>query len=105
MLFHLHTLKKMQDIANKNNFIFINVFIYTGRLESWGEEAVYGKILEEFCQEQGIYFYNLRNDFAKPLSEGKEIFLKNDGHFTDYGARVVAESLSHHILQSDGGWR
>ena len=93
--FHLHTLQKMQSLANIYNFQFTNVFIYTGVQNT--EESMYEKILERFCRDNGIDFYNLRNEFAVALGNGDKLLLPFDGHFSDDGAHLVAKLLAQHI--------
>lgn len=93
MRFHLKALLKIQDIAQKNNFKFVNVFIYTGS----GEEHNYEKIMMDYCKSHGIKFLSLRDAFVSELQNGKSLFLKGDGHFSDGGATLVAKILVDYI--------
>ena len=90
MRFHLHALAKMQDLAQQGHFAFVNVFIWTGRFP---EEPVYEGILKSFCRERGIAFLDLR-DAERTVSDHERLFLPGDGHFSDAGARWVAELLA-----------
>jgi lysophospholipase L1-like esterase len=93
MRFHLKTLLKIQDVANRNNFKFINVFIYTGHYE----EHIYENILEDYCKSHGINFLSLRDSFVSELKNEKTLFLKGDGHFSDEGATLAAKIVVDYI--------
>jgi hypothetical protein len=94
MRFHLHALRKIQNISEMNHFHFVNVFIYGG-VSYPDPEAIYENIIENFCNEYQIQFYNLKDDIIRAMAQGKEVFLKRDGHFTDEGARVVAYAIAN----------
>ena len=96
MAFHLDALKKMHAIAHNNNSILVNVFMYTAQAQYAEEEPVYEQILQGFCQSEHIPFLNLRPVFSHD-NEGEPLFLKNDGHFSSRGARVVAEVLGAYL--------
>jgi lysophospholipase L1-like esterase len=93
MHFHLKALLKIKDIAQKNNFNFINVFIYTGSYEG----QIYENIISDFCKSNDISFLNLRDYFVPEIENGKNLFLKNDGHFTDEGAALTAKVVADYI--------
>lgn len=94
MRFHLHAVRKIQNLADQSHFQVVNVFTYTGVLR---DEAAYEKILEAFCQIHGIAFLNLRPAFERALRNGADVFLKEDGHLSDAGARLAAEVLARYI--------
>jgi hypothetical protein len=96
MRFHLRALRKIQNLAEKNHFHFVNVFIYTG-VSYPDKEEIYEDILEPYCKVHGIHFYNLKDDISLAMARGEELFLKHDGHFTDQGARLVARALARLI--------
>lgn len=96
MRFHLKALLKIQDIANRNNFKFINVFIYTG-YPGGHEEQIYENIMSDFCKSHDINFLNLRDSFASELKDEKTLFLKGDGHFSDEGATLAAKIVADYI--------
>lgn len=94
MRFHLRALRKIQDLAGRNHFRFANIFIFTGVFE---EERVYEPILKAFCEEHGITFYSLRDEFEVAIRRGEELFLKYEGHLSDAGARRVARLVASYI--------
>lgn len=95
MRFHLKALLKIQDIADKNNFKFVNVFIYTSLIEE--EEQTYENIMSGFCKSHDINFLNLRDSFVSELENEKTLFLKGDGHFSDEGAALAAKIVADYI--------
>jgi hypothetical protein len=97
--FHLRTLSKIQDLAERHRFRFTHVFIYTGMSS---EERVYESILKSYCEAQGIGFYSLRDGFEAAMREGDELFLRGDGHFADHGARLAARLVYRHMMESAG---
>ena len=97
MSFHLKALFKIQDIANRNNFKFINVFIYTGRNEYDEEEQIYENIMSNFCKSHDINLLSLRDSFASELKNEKTLFLKGDVHFSDEGAALTAKIVADYI--------
>ena len=94
MRFHLHALRKIQNLADRHQFMFVNVFTYSGHLP---HEAAYEKILEAFCGAHGIAFLSLRPAFEQAVRNGQEVFLKADGHLSDGGARLAAQVLARYI--------
>jgi hypothetical protein len=94
MRFHLHAVRKIQNLADRNHFQVVNVFTYTGAIR---DEAAYEKILEAFCRIHGIAFLSLRPAFERALRNGEDVFLKEDGHLSDAGARLAAEVLARYI--------
>jgi lysophospholipase L1-like esterase len=96
MRFHLHALRKVQNLADRNHFQFVNVFAYTGVIR---DESAYEKVLEAFCRRHGIAFLSLRPAFEGALRDGVDLFLKDDGHLADSGARLAAEALARYVDQ------
>jgi hypothetical protein len=94
MRFHLHALRKIQDLADRNGFQFVNVFTYTGYMPN---ESVYEQILEAFGRLHGITFLSLRPAFKTAVGNGQEVFLRGDGHFSDGGARLAAQVLARFV--------
>jgi hypothetical protein len=94
MRFHLHALLKMQDLSERYGFRFTNVFTYT---EGFAEQRVYERLLESFCRSRGIGFTSLRQDFEAALRNGEQLFLREDGHFADGGARLAAMLIARQI--------
>jgi hypothetical protein len=97
MRFHLYALLKMQDLGERNHFEFVNVLIWTGRFPD--EEPVYVEVLESFCREHGIAFYNLREAERVLDGDSSALFLPGDGHFSALGARWVAMLLASRICE------
>jgi len=97
MHFHFKTLLKIQDIAQKNNFNFVNVFIMTGMSDGGRLEQDYVNIITDFCKSHDISFLNLRDYFIPELKSGKTLFLKGDGHYTDEGALLTAKIVADYI--------
>ncbi len=97
MQFHLQALRKIQHLADVNNFRFTNVFIYTGYVQ---EEPLYEGILQSFCKTQGIRFVSLRDEIERALKRGEQVFLPGDGHFSDGGSRLVARVIAEQIRKS-----
>jgi lysophospholipase L1-like esterase len=97
MQFHLQALRKIQHLANMYNFRFINVFIYTGLGQA---EPLYEGILESFCKTQGIRFVSLRDEIERAVRRGEQVFLPQDGHFSDAGTRLVARVIAGQIQES-----
>lgn len=97
MQFHLQALRKIQHLANANNFRFTNIFIYTGY---WPEEPLYEAILESFCRAQGIRYLSLREDIGRAMKRGEQVFLPGDGHFSDAGTRLVARVIAGQIREA-----
>jgi hypothetical protein len=92
--FHLHALRKIQDLARRQGFAFVHVFAYTARL---ADEASYEALLESFCRAQGIAFLSLRPAFEAARRDGRELYLAGDGHYADAGARLAAEVLAEYV--------
>ena len=97
MHFHFKALLKIQDIAQKNNFNFINVFIKTGMGDGGRVEQNYVNIITDFCKNHDISFINLRDYFVPELKNGKNLFLEGDGHYTDEGAALTAKIVADYI--------
>ena len=97
MHFHFKALLKIQDIAQKNNFNFINVFIKTGMGDGGHVEQNYVNIITDFCKNHDISFINLRDYFVPELKNGKNLFLEGDGHYTDEGAALTAKIVADYI--------
>lgn len=91
MKFHLHALRKIQDLADTYHFSFVNIFVYTGFFKN--EEDLYEEILQSFCHKHDIAFLSLKNSFQAAREDGQELFLKGDGHFSEQGARLAAKVL------------
>ena len=100
MRFHLHAVRKIQNLADQHHFQVVNVFTYTGVIP---DESAYEKILEAFCRLHGIAFLSLRPAFEPALRNHADLFLKEDGHLSDAGARLVAEVLARYIDQHPSG--
>jgi lysophospholipase L1-like esterase len=96
MRFHLRALEKIQNLADQNRFRFVNVFTYTGVIR---DESAYEEILEAFCGTHGIAFLSLRPAFERALQSRSDLFLKDDGHLSDSGARLAAEVLARYVGQ------
>lgn len=94
MRFHLHALRKIQNLAHRNRFAFVHVFTYTGHIP---DEAAYERILEAFCRIHGIAFLSLRPVFERAVRNGEDVFLRGDGHLSDGGARLAAQTLAQYI--------
>jgi hypothetical protein len=104
MRFHLHALRKIQNLADRHGFVFVNVFTYSGHMP---HESAYEKILEAFCGTHGIAFLSLRPAFEQAVRNGEDVFLKADGHLSDGGARLAAQVLARYIdlhPATPGGW-
>jgi hypothetical protein len=86
MRFHLHALRKIQNLADRHGFVFVNVFTYSGHMP---HEAAYEKILEAFCGVHAIAFLTLRPAFEQAVRNGEDVFLKGDGYLSDGGARLL----------------
>jgi hypothetical protein len=97
MQFHLQALRKIQHLANANNFRFTNIFIYTGYAP---EEPLYEAILESFCRAQGIRYHSLREDIGRAMKRGEQVFLPGDGHFSEAGTRLVARVIAGQIREA-----
>ena len=96
MRFHLHALRKIQDLADTHHFQFVLVFTYTGWMR---DEPAYEKILEAFCRIHRIAFLSLRPAFEAASPRLEDLFLKGDGHLSDAGARLAAEVVAQYIDQ------
>jgi hypothetical protein len=96
MQFHLHALRKMQDLADRHGFTFVNVFTYSGHIL---HETDYEWIQEEFCRAHGIAFLSLRPAFEEATRNGEAVFLRADGHLSDAGARLSARLLSQYVAR------
>ena len=96
MRFHLYALRKIQHLAERHRFHFMNMFIYTGQFDP-DEEGLYEHTLAAYCQTMGIPFYSLKDDIQRAITSGEEVFLKGDGHFAPQGARLVARILAQLI--------
>lgn len=94
MRFHLHALRKMQDLADRHGFAFVNVFTYTGLIP---HEAAYERIQDAFCRTHGIGFLSLRPAFVEAARSGETLFLEEDGHLSDNGARLAARLLAQYV--------
>jgi SGNH hydrolase-like domain, acetyltransferase AlgX len=94
MRFHLHALRKIQNLADRHGFVFVNVFTYSGHMP---HEAAYEKILEAFCGVHAIAFLTLRPAFEQAVRNGENVFLEGDGHLSDGGARLAAQVLARYI--------
>jgi hypothetical protein len=99
MRFHLHALLKMQNLASRNGIDLVNVFIPTGGFRD--EEPLYRRILESFCREHGIRFYDLGDGFARAPIRHSRMILPHDGHFSDAGSDVVADLLAAYVERGD----
>ena len=96
MQFHLDAVRKMHTVAQQNNIIFINVFIYVGGERYAEEEPVYEEILHNFCRAENIPFLSLR-EMIRQHPERHTLFLQNDGHFSQHGAQLVAQVLAEYM--------
>jgi hypothetical protein len=96
MEFHLHALRKIQDLADRHRFALVNVFTYTGT-GVFPQEPIYEGLLESFCHTHGIAFLSLRSPVEQAIESGQDVFLKRDGHFSDRGARLAAEVLARYV--------
>jgi hypothetical protein len=92
--FHLHALRKIQDLARRHGFAFVHVFAYTGQL---ADEARYEALLAAFCRAHGIAFVSLRPAFEAALRDGRALYLPGDGHYADGGARLAAAVLADYV--------
>ena len=89
MDFQLRALLQIKDLAQRNNFTFAFVFIYTGL--SYDDSFL--EIFEIFCDKNKINFLNLKSTFEIAQARGEDLFLPRDGHFTSKGAQVTAAAL------------
>ena len=97
MRFHLHALRKMQDLAARHRFQFVVVFTYTGVISG---ELAYEAILRAFCGMERIAFLSLRPAFtSSPSRHVETLFLAGDGHLSDAGAQLAAEELARYVQQ------
>jgi hypothetical protein len=97
MRFHLHALRKMQDLAATYHFQLVVVFTYTGVISG---ELAYEAILQAFCGTERIAFLSLRPAFTSSPSRNVEtLFLAGDGHLSDAGAQLAAEELARYVQQ------
>jgi hypothetical protein len=60
---------------------------------------VYVEVLESFCREHGLEFYNLREAERALDVDPSALFLPGDGHFSAVGARWVAIVLASRICE------
>jgi hypothetical protein len=95
MRFHLRALLKIQDLTRRGGADFVNVFIPTRGFRD--QEPYYEKILRNFCAENGIKYYNLEDGFRRSGLNRASVTLKDDGHLSDLGARVVARLLFSYV--------
>jgi lysophospholipase L1-like esterase len=96
MRFHLHALRKIQDLADQRRFTFVNVFTHTGWLP---DEPAYERILTAFSRSHDVAFLSLGPAFERGRQNGADPFLKGDGHLSDAGARLAAEALARYIAE------
>jgi lysophospholipase L1-like esterase len=98
--FHLHALRKMQDLADRNAFALVQVFIDTGWLP---DEAALEETLTSFSAANRLAFLSLRPVLGRALQDGEGVFLTGDGHFSDLGARLVARALAGYVADHPAG--
>ena len=96
MQFHIDALRKMYAIARQHNIRLVNVFIYTGQEQYAQEEPAYEKILHDFCDTENIPFLSLR-EMVRQHPKRHMLFLQHDGHFSQSGARLVAQVLAEYM--------
>ena len=93
MRFHLHALAKMENLAERSHFAFVNVIIWTGH---FAEERVYADVIGSFCRDHAIASFNLEDE-ERGVGDREQLFLPGDGHFSARGARWVAEVLARYM--------
>lgn len=95
MRFHLHALRKIQDLSARNNAVLVHMFIPTGGFRE--QEPVYEQVIRSFCAQAGILFYDLNEGFSKSGVSRARLILKGDGHWSDRGAEIVARLLAAYM--------
>ena len=87
--FQLKGFRQMQQLAQYDGFKL--AVIYFATHEAFDE--IFDALFQKSCLAEGIPYVSLRDYYRQRRAEGVDLFLKNDGHLTDAGARATAVEL------------
>jgi len=86
MAFHLRMMDRFDELAKANGIEIILPVIATA-------DPVVTALLREKSEALGWGFVDLQPLYEEAEASGAEVFLLGDGHYTDAGARLTAETL------------
>jgi hypothetical protein len=87
--FQVKGFRQMQRVAQQDGFKL--AVIYFATIQEFDE--VFDGLFQKACRAEGITYVSLRDYYRQREAEGVTLFLKNDGHLNDTGARATAEEL------------